>query len=164
MAVVTLVHCLAFFQPVARVAQRASPAMLVPRGSEAVPQAVGEWTMLSGPFIGARVAMAADGSVGYVSPSGSKLWRGERWEATKGSDSLLVTLVSTKSGDRLQFAGDVGPGGEEGSLAFSGRVSRARAAGSAGVSRWDFAKALAWGDADDREEDVGPFVFLRKGA
>uniref|UniRef100_A0A7R9YI39 Uncharacterized protein n=1 Tax=Diacronema lutheri TaxID=2081491 RepID=A0A7R9YI39_DIALT len=143
----------------ARAGRRVCAVALAPPPS-ARRAAVGEWAMLSGPFVGAKVILAADGSVTYASPSGTGLWRGVRWEAVGRSESALrVILASIKSGDELSFDGDMGPGGEEGSLALSGRVLRS--VQQRRVSRWDFAKSLAWGDARD-SEDIGPFVLLRQ--
>lgn len=140
---------------------RASALLLLPAAADVRRQAPGEWTMLSGVFVGSKISLAPDGSVEYVSPAGSTLWRGERWELLREKgNALLVTLISTKSGDKLLFEGEVTPGGEEGSLAFSGRASKT-AAVKQGATRWDFAKALAWGDTKE-SDDVGAFVFLRR--
>jgi len=150
---------------------RASAMRAAPRASSAVGDnraclkrnAVGEWEMLSGPFVGAKFQLGADGSVAYITPSEKKIWRGERWQPMGSSSytSVRVTLISAKSGDELNFEGQIAEGGEENSLSLSGRASRS--VGSRTSSRWDFAKALAMGDTKGAE-DIGSFVLLRRNA
>jgi hypothetical protein len=112
--------------------------------------------MLAGPFVGTTVTLVADGSVRYE--SASRLWRGDTWSPIgMAGTSVAISLVSTKSGDELRFEGELGEGGEPGSLALSGRVTRSAA--QRRVSRWDFAKSLAWGEARG-SEDKGSFVLL----
>mmetsp|Transcript_4238 Transcript_4238/g.10960 ORF Transcript_4238/g.10960 Transcript_4238/m.10960 type:complete len:220 (-) Transcript_4238:36-695(-) len=128
---------------------------------------VGAWEMLSGPFVGATFTLDRSGAVEYAPPS--EIWRGGKWAPlgakSAGEDggvrAVRVSLISKKSGDELVFQGDVSAGGEPGSLAISGRVKRNAA--QRRVSRWDFAKQLAWGEARG-EEDKGPFVLLKRAA
>lgn len=154
--------------PAARMDGAAAPA------AEGAPTAalVGTWEMLSGPFVGATLTLDGSGGVKYAPPS--EIWRGGKWAplgaksvAAASSDggalvrAVRASMLSKKSGDELVFEGDVGPGGEPGSLAISGRVKRNAAARK--VKRWDFAKAIAWGEVRGTE-DKGTFVLLKRGA